>query len=96
MAQPWDIGPATTQRPHRRELTTLTPYAYWMRMKAREVVRLLEAEGWVEARMSGSHRHFKHPTRPGLVTVPVHGSTDLKIGVLKSIERQSGVEIRDK
>jgi predicted RNA binding protein YcfA (HicA-like mRNA interferase family) len=36
---------------------------------------------------------LKHPTKPGKVTVPIHGSRDLKIGTLKSIERLSGVNL---
>jgi predicted RNA binding protein YcfA (HicA-like mRNA interferase family) len=63
-------------------------------MKAREVIRALAEAGWIEARSKGSHCHFKHPDRAGLVTVPLHGSADLKIGVIASIERQSGVMLR--
>jgi predicted RNA binding protein YcfA (HicA-like mRNA interferase family) len=39
-------------------------------MKARDVIRALEADGRSEARSKGSHRHFRHPTKPGTVTVP--------------------------
>ncbi len=39
-------------------------------MKVREVVRLLEERGWVEMRRRGSHRHFKHPEQPWVITVP--------------------------
>ena len=65
-----------------------------MRMKAREVIRVLEADGWAEVRVTGSHHHFKHLTRPGLVTVPMHGSADVKLAVLRSIEKQSGLKLR--
>jgi predicted RNA binding protein YcfA (HicA-like mRNA interferase family) len=41
----------------------------------------------------GSHVQFKHPTRPGRVTVP-HPNRDIKIGTLRSIERQSGIRLR--
>jgi predicted RNA binding protein YcfA (HicA-like mRNA interferase family) len=41
-----------------------------MPMKVREVIRLLEKRGWVEMRSSGSHRHFKHPERASVITVP--------------------------
>lgn len=44
---------------------------------------------------SGSHKQFRHPDRPGRVTVP-HPKADLKIGTLKSIERQSGLRLRRK
>lgn len=40
-----------------------------------------------------SHLHFKHPSRPGKVTVP-HPVKDMPIGTLKSIEKQSGVKLR--
>ena len=63
-------------------------------MKARDIINAIEAAGWIEARTTGSHKHFRHPTRAGLVTVPVHGGADVKIGVLRSIERQSGVRLR--
>ncbi len=63
-------------------------------MKAREVIRILESDGWIEARAKGSHRQFRHPTKPGLVTVAVHGGRDLKIRDIAAIERQSGLKIR--
>ncbi len=63
-------------------------------MNAREVIKALEADGWTEARSKGSHKQFRHPEKPGLVTVPVHGSADIKKGVLASIQRQSGVLLR--
>jgi predicted RNA binding protein YcfA (HicA-like mRNA interferase family) len=49
--------------------------------------------GWRLKRVTGSHHHFIHPTKPGLVTVP-HPVRDVKPGTLKSIERQSGVRLR--
>jgi predicted RNA binding protein YcfA (HicA-like mRNA interferase family) len=62
-------------------------------MKSREVIKAIEAEGWYLIRSVGSHHQFRHPDRPGLVTVP-HPNADLAIGTLKSIERQSGVSLR--
>jgi predicted RNA binding protein YcfA (HicA-like mRNA interferase family) len=58
-----------------------------------EVIRRLSADGWIEVRSKGSHRHFAHPTKPGIVTVP-HPKKDLPIGTLQSIARQSGVKLR--
>jgi predicted RNA binding protein YcfA (HicA-like mRNA interferase family) len=57
-----------------------------------EVIRRITAAGWTLVRTKGSHQHFKHSSRPGIVTVP-HPKKDLPIGTLKSIERQSGVKL---
>jgi len=62
-------------------------------MRSRDVMALIEAAGWAENRQTGSHKQFRHPTRPGTVTVP-HPKADLAIGTLKSIEKQSGVKLR--
>ncbi len=61
-------------------------------MKSSKVIKAITAAGWKEVRVKGSHHHFKHATRPGLVTVP-HPESDLPIGTLKSIEKQSGVQL---
>lgn len=61
-------------------------------MKSADVIRKLEADGWRLARQKGSHCHFKHPLKPGVVTVP-HPRKDIPIGTLKSIEKQSGVKL---
>lgn len=63
-------------------------------MKAKDAIRKLEAEGWREVRRKGSHRQFQHPERTGTVTIPDHGNKDLKIGTIRSIERQSGGRLR--
>jgi predicted RNA binding protein YcfA (HicA-like mRNA interferase family) len=44
-------------------------------------------------RVTGDHYHFRHPEKPGLVTVP-HPVRDVPIGTLRSIERQSGLKLR--
>jgi len=59
-------------------------------MKVRDVLRRLRADGWVLARQTGSHRQFKHPQKPGTVTVPGHPRDELKPGTLASIARQAG------
>jgi predicted RNA binding protein YcfA (HicA-like mRNA interferase family) len=61
-------------------------------MKVREVIRILEKDGWVQVSQKGSHRQFKHSTKDGKVTVPGKMSDDLPIGTLKSIFRQAGLE----
>ena len=62
-------------------------------MNSRDVIRLLLADGWVEVARRGSHAQFKHPTKPGRVTVP-HPKRDLPRGTLRSIERQAGITLR--
>ena len=61
-------------------------------MKVRDVIRLLEADGWYQVRMRGSHRQFKHPAKRGLVTVAGHSGDDLAIGTLNSVLRQAELE----
>ena len=61
-------------------------------MKVRDIIRLLTDEGWVQVSQKGSHRQFKHPMKPGKVTVPGKGSEELPIGTIKSIFRQAGLE----
>ena len=61
-------------------------------MKAKEMIRRIEDDGWKFARQTGSHMHFKHPTKPGTVTVPFHGSRDLSKKVIASILKQAGLK----
>ena len=61
-------------------------------MKVREVIRLLEASGWAMVATRGSHRQYKHPERPGRVTVAGKPSDDLAPGTLNSIIKQSGMK----
>ncbi|MDV2990628.1 MAG: hypothetical protein N4J56_000282 [Chroococcidiopsis sp. SAG 2025] len=61
-------------------------------MKVREVIRLIEENGWYLARTRGSHRQYKHPVKPGLVTVPGKLSDDLAPGTLDSILKQAGLK----
>jgi predicted RNA binding protein YcfA (HicA-like mRNA interferase family) len=61
-------------------------------MKVRDIVRLLEGEGWFLVANRGSHRQYKHPVRPGRVTVAGKPSDDLAPGTLNSILKQSGLK----
>lgn len=60
-------------------------------MTARELIRRLQQNGWSEVRQKGSHRHFKHPEHPFVITVPVH-TGDLGKGLARAILRQAGLE----
>lgn len=62
-------------------------------MNSRDIISALTADGWVQVAQKGSHKQFKHSTKPGRVTVP-HPSKDLPLGTLKSIEKQSGLTLR--
>jgi predicted RNA binding protein YcfA (HicA-like mRNA interferase family) len=62
-------------------------------MNSREIIRALERGGWKRVRVTGDHHHSRHPTKPGLVTVP-HPQRDVPLGTLRSIERQSGLRLR--
>jgi predicted RNA binding protein YcfA (HicA-like mRNA interferase family) len=61
-------------------------------MKVAEVIKLLESHGWVQVRMSGSHRQFKHPAKGGLVTVAGKPSVDVPPGTQSNILRQAGLK----
>jgi predicted RNA binding protein YcfA (HicA-like mRNA interferase family) len=61
-------------------------------MKVREVIRMIESDGWVLVATKGSHRQFKHPAKPGRITVPAHLNDELKPGTLNSVLKQAGLK----
>ncbi len=61
-------------------------------MKVREVIKLIEEDGWYFVRQRGSHRQFKHPQKTGLVTVAGKMSIEMPVGTLKGILRQAQLE----
>jgi predicted RNA binding protein YcfA (HicA-like mRNA interferase family) len=58
-------------------------------MKIREVLKILEADGWYCDRTRGSHRIFKHQDKSGIVVVPGKPSDDIPVGTLSSIWKQA-------
>lgn len=62
-------------------------------MKVREVIKVIEKGGWSLVRTKGSHRQFKHFSKPGLVTVPGHGGDELAPGTLNSIYNASRTQM---
>jgi len=62
-----------------------------MPTSSKEAIKMIEADGWKEVRAKGSHHHFRHPTKPGTVTVP-HPKKDLPAGTLNSILKQAGLK----
>lgn len=68
---------------NRRELLT---------MKVKDLILLIEADGWLQLRQRGSHRQFHHPTKPGTVTVSGKLSVDVPPGTLNSVLKQAGLK----
>jgi predicted RNA binding protein YcfA (HicA-like mRNA interferase family) len=60
-------------------------------MKIRDVIRLIEEDGWSVVAIKGSHRQFKHPRKPGRVTIAGHPGDDLAPGTLNSVLKQAGL-----
>jgi len=58
-------------------------------MKVRDIVKLIEADGWYIVVTKGSHRQYKHPAKPGRVTIAGHLNDDLAPGTLNSIFEQA-------
>ncbi len=63
-------------------------------MKFRDIIALLERDGWRHVRTTGSHMHYRHPSKPGIVTVPAGGklNRDVAPGTLRSILKQARLE----
>jgi len=58
-------------------------------MKVRELLKLIETDGWYLVRTRGDHRQFHHPTKPGTVTVAGKPGVDIPLGTLNSILKQA-------
>ncbi|MGC2162721.1 MAG: type II toxin-antitoxin system HicA family toxin [Silvibacterium sp.] len=61
-------------------------------MKVRDVIRLIEQDGWFQVAQRGSHRQFKHPSKSGRVTIAGHPSADMDKGTYNSILKQAGLK----
>ena len=60
-------------------------------MRSREVIDLMLADGWFEVAVKGSHHQFKHPTKPGRVTVP-HPKSEIAKGTLHNLLKTAGLK----
>ena len=58
-------------------------------MKVRDIIKLIEADGWYIVVTKGSHRQYKHPTKQGRVTIAGHPNDDLAPGTLNSVLKQA-------
>jgi predicted RNA binding protein YcfA (HicA-like mRNA interferase family) len=82
--QPANIGPPLGDaQPNPR---------YSLAVKVADVLRLLQQQGWALVAQRGSHRQFKHPSKPGRVTIAGKPSDDLAPGTLSSILKQAGMK----
>jgi len=61
-------------------------------MKVRDVIKLLEQDGWFMDRTRGSHLEYKHLTKQGLVTLPGKPGDELAAGTLNSVLKQAGLK----
>ncbi len=60
--------------------------------KVKELISVIENDGWYLVRIKGDHRHYKHPTKKGLVTIAGKLSGDIKKGTENSILKQAGLK----
>jgi predicted RNA binding protein YcfA (HicA-like mRNA interferase family) len=60
-------------------------------MKSKDLIRAVRKAGWVEERIVGSHHIFKHPGKPGYITVP-HPKKELGAGLVHKLEKQAGLK----
>ncbi|MCD6145032.1 MAG: type II toxin-antitoxin system HicA family toxin [Methanosarcinales archaeon] len=63
-------------------------------MKVRDIIKMIESDGWYLVATKGSHRQYKHPTKPGRVTIAGHPSHDLAPGTLNSVLKQAKLNER--
>ncbi len=59
-------------------------------MKSSSLIKQVKADEWYLVRIKGNHHHFKHPIKPGLVTIP-HPEKDIPVGTLRNILKQVGL-----
>jgi predicted RNA binding protein YcfA (HicA-like mRNA interferase family) len=71
--------------------TTISVSKYIMR--SQDIIKALKSDGWKQVAQKGSHVQFKHPTKPGRVTVP-HPKSDIPIGTFRSIEKQAALKLK--
>jgi predicted RNA binding protein YcfA (HicA-like mRNA interferase family) len=86
------VNPVAADQVSSAERTWLSlPLRTVVQVKVRDAIRLLESDGWVLDRQRGSHRQFRHPTKPGTVTVSGKLGRDLRVGTMASVFNQAGL-----
>jgi len=61
-------------------------------MKVKELIKLIESDGWFQVKMRGSHRQFKHPSKQGKVTVSGKLNIEVPPGTLNSALKQADIK----
>jgi predicted RNA binding protein YcfA (HicA-like mRNA interferase family) len=61
-------------------------------LKVREIIKIIENDGWILHRTKGSHRQFKHPTKKGTVTIAGHERDDVHPKTESSVLKQAGLK----
>jgi predicted RNA binding protein YcfA (HicA-like mRNA interferase family) len=61
-------------------------------MKVRDIIKIIEEDGWYQVYQKGSHRQYKHPRKSGRVTIAGHPGDDLAPGTLNSVFKQAGIK----
>ena len=61
-------------------------------MKFREIESIIKKDGWEYSYTTGSHYYYKHPTKPGKVSIPYHKGKGLKTKTVDSILKQAGLK----
>ncbi|MEK7415224.1 MAG: type II toxin-antitoxin system HicA family toxin [Planctomycetota bacterium] len=61
-------------------------------MKVRNAMKLIEGDGWYLVAQKGSHRQYRHPTKPGRVTIAGHPNDELAPGTLNSVLKQAQIK----
>ena len=61
-------------------------------MKVKELIKMIEQDGWYLIRTRGSHRQFHHPDKPGTVTIAGKESVDVPPGTQNSVLKQAGLK----
>jgi predicted RNA binding protein YcfA (HicA-like mRNA interferase family) len=61
-------------------------------VKVRDCIKMIEADGWYLVKTRGSHRQYKHPSKPGRITIAGHPADDLAPGTLNSILKCAGLK----
>jgi predicted RNA binding protein YcfA (HicA-like mRNA interferase family) len=59
--------------------------------RVKDMIRLVQQDGWIHVRTTGSHRQFQHPVKPGTVTIAGKESAELPPKTERSIRRQAGL-----